>query len=288
MYYFLYAILYLFSLLPLRVLYFLSDCFYLLIYYVFGYRKNVVMQNLLIAFPQKTEAERVHIAKDFYHRFIDSMIETIKLLSAPDDFFKKRFIGNWDLVDGYFDSGKSIQLHLGHNFNWEWGNVAMQQQIRYNFLGVYMPISNKAVNRLFLKMRGRGGTKLLSAHKMSRDFLPYRNTQYCLGLVADQSPSNLSKSLWFDFFDRKTAFTAGPAKNAIKNDTIVIFAFIERPKRGYYQVTFSLATDAPTTLTEEALTEKFVNYLEEVIKQNPSTWLWSHRRWKHEWKGHNM
>ncbi|WP_262915068.1 lysophospholipid acyltransferase family protein [Niabella ginsengisoli] len=149
MYYIIYGFLYLCSLLPLWLLYLISDGFYFLIYYVFGYRKKVVLGNLAIAFPKKTEKERIRIAKNFYHKFIDSLIETIKLLSAPDSFFEKRFTGNWQVVNKYYDEGRSVQLHLGHNFNWEWGNVAAVKQFRYKFLGVYMPLANKTFDRLF-------------------------------------------------------------------------------------------------------------------------------------------
>ncbi len=284
MYYILYSILYLFSLLPLRLIYVVSDFFYVLVYYLIGYRKKVVMQNLLIAFPEKTQKERTRIAKDFYHRFIDSMLETVKLLSAPDRFFEKRFTGNWELLDSFYNSGKAVQLHLGHTFNWEWGNIQLQKKIRYQVLGVYMPISNPAFDRLFQKLRRRSGTKLLSAHNMAKDFLPYRGTRYCLALIADQSPARMNNARWHNFFNRKTAFTTGPAKNAVKNDTIVIFAAINRPRRGYYQVTFSVAETRAAVASEQELTEKFVRYLEDVIRSNPPMWLWSHRRWKHEWK----
>src|SRR5882757_11573962 len=81
MYYFFYGLLYLVSLLPMRILYLLSDGIYGLLYYAFKYRRDVVMGNLLIAFPALTEEERVRIAKKFYHNFIDSFIEVIKLLS---------------------------------------------------------------------------------------------------------------------------------------------------------------------------------------------------------------
>src|SRR5882757_8280130 len=86
-----YGALYLLSLLPMRLLYLLSDGIYGLVYYGFRYRKKVVMSNLLLAFPEKTEAERVRIAKKFYHNFLDSFIEVVKLLSASDEFLKKRF-----------------------------------------------------------------------------------------------------------------------------------------------------------------------------------------------------
>lgn len=284
MYYIIYFFLFLFSLLPLWALYLISDFFYFIVYYIIGYRKEVVMQNLQIAFPDKTLKERKRIAKNFYHKFIDSMIETVKLLSASDSFFEKHFTGNWEIVEKYYLQGRSVQLHLGHNFNWEWGNVTAVKHLSYKFLGVYMPLANKTFDRLFKKIRSRSGTVLLSAHKMSTEFLSHRNTQYCLGLVADQSPGNILKARWFNFFNRPTAFIMGPAKNAIINNTVIIFAFISRPKRGYYNVTFSLAEAFPQPEEEVALTQKFVHYLEGVIKENPDMWLWSHRRWKHEWK----
>lgn len=243
------------------------------------------MNNLAIAFPEKTMEERERIAKDFYHKFIDSFVETVKLLSAPDLFFEKRFTGNWEMINRYYDEGRSVQLHLGHTFNWEWGNVQVVRKIKHTFLGVYMPISSKPLNRVFKKLRSRSGAVLLSAGNLTREFIPYRHSMYCLGLVADQSPGRLHKAKWFTFFNRKTAFTIGPAKSAVTNNAVVLFAAIERKKRGYYHVTFTLAEENPkNNSTEAQLTQRFVAFLEATIRKNPDMWLWSHRRWKHEWK----
>ncbi|MFT4095000.1 MAG: lysophospholipid acyltransferase family protein [Niabella sp.] len=284
MYYLIYPLLYLFSLLPLRVLYFISDSLYGILYHVVKYRRNVVMDNLKIAFPQKTAQELIAIEKGFYHKFIDSMIETIKLFSAPDNFFEKRFSGNWEVVEQYYNQGRSVQLHLGHNFNWEWGNMMIAHKTSFQFLGVFMPLHNKAFDKIFRRLRSRGGAKLIDATRMSREFLPYRRSLYCLGLIADQSPGMVHKAKWFHFFNRKTAFTVGPAKNAITNNAVIIFAFINRIKRGYYEVSFTVCTEEPRAQNEDQLTLQFVNNLENSISQYPDMWLWSHRRWKHEWK----
>ncbi len=79
MYRIVYSLLYLLSLLPLRVLFIISDGIYFLLYYVFGYRRKVVKNNLLIAFPGKTDAERKKIEKQFYKNFVDNFIETLNL-----------------------------------------------------------------------------------------------------------------------------------------------------------------------------------------------------------------
>ncbi len=147
-----------------------------------------------------------------------------------------------------------------------------------------MPIRNKIFERLFYKLRTRNGAIFLKATTMREEFLPYRNTHYLLGLIADQSPGHPGNAWWFNFFNKPTPFLKGPAKGAILNDTAVVFAFIHKPRRGYYEAVFKLATNDPASLTEQELTGKFVDYLEEGIRQYPDMWLWSHRRWKWEWK----
>ena len=284
MYYIVYGFFWLISLLPLRVLYFLSDCIYGLVFYVFKYRRDVVMSNLAIAFPEKTEKEKKAIAKKFYHNLIDTFIETIKMISASKKFILKHFTGNWEIINELEKTGRPIQLHLGHNFNWEWGNAAGAMNVQFPFLGVYIPLTNKHFERLFLKLRSRFGTIMLRATHMREDFLPYRNTQYLLALAADQSPGDPKNAWWFNFFSRPTSFVKGPGKNAIIGDTVIVFCFIHKSRRGYYEAVFSLAEENPKAFTETELTGRFVKYLEEVIRQYPDMWLWSHRRWKHEWK----
>jgi Kdo2-lipid IVA lauroyltransferase/acyltransferase len=284
MYYVVYGFLWLLSLLPLRILYVLADGFYGLAFYIIKYRRDVVMNNLLIAFPEKTEKERIIIAKKFYHNLIDMFIETIKMVSSSDKSIAKRVTANWGLVNDIKPGGKSVQLHLGHNFNWEWGNAALAKNTVFKLLAVYMPFSSKIFERLFYKLRTRNGCVFLRATHMREDFLPYRNTQYVLGLVADQNPGHPNSALWVNFFGRPTAFLKGPAKAAIANNAVVVFAFIHKPRRGHYEAVFSLGEENPAAFTEEELTKKFVIYLEEVIRQYPEMWLWSHRRWKWEWK----
>ncbi|MEO5947696.1 MAG: lipid A biosynthesis acyltransferase [Chitinophagaceae bacterium] len=284
MYYIIYGLLWLLSILPLRVLYFLSDAFFGLVFYVLKYRLKVVMTNLLIAFPEKTEKERRAIAKKFYHNFLDMMFETIKMITISEKALQKRFTANWDLLNKLYATGKSVQLHVGHNFNWEWGNFIMTKKVNYKLLAVYMPLSSKIMERLFYNLRTRNGATFLRATHMKEDFQPYQNTQYLLGLVADQSPGNPGNAWWFDFFGRKTAFLKGPAKAAKLNDTAIVFAFINKPRRGYYEAVFSSTIEDVQSYSEKELTGMFAKYLEDVIRMYPDMWLWSHRRWKHEWK----
>jgi len=243
-----------------------------------------VSSNLKIAFPEKTDAERKTIEKKFYHNFIDTFIETIKLISASDKFIEKHFIANWEVINKVYDSGRRAHLHLGHNFNWEWGNIVLGKKTPFKFLAVYTPITNPAFEKLFLKLRSRSGVVMLPSNKMRERFLQYRNTQYLLGLVADQNPSDPARAWWFNFFGKPAPFVKGPAKNAITSDAVIIFASIKKIKRGYYEGIFSIDEEQPALHTEQELTKKFITYLENNIRQYPDLWLWSHRRWRWEWK----
>ncbi|HTM91935.1 MAG TPA: lysophospholipid acyltransferase family protein [Flavisolibacter sp.] len=284
MYSIVYGLLYLVSLLPLRVLYLFSDFAYFIIYHVAGYRKKVVLDNLSIAFPEKTEIERKKIAKKFYRNFTDNFIETIKLLSAGKNFLRKHYICDVKLFEELYQQGKICQVHLGHNFNWEIANLAMAFYTPYTMLAVYMPITNKIIDRLFRKIRSKTGVVLLPATKMRTAMLPWRDKQYLLALVADQNPGVPSKGYWLNFFGRPTPFVTGPEKGARANDAAVVFVHFTKTKRGYYEAHPELASLEPNSLPETQLTQNYIQYLERVIKANPEMWLWSHRRWKHNWK----
>lgn len=284
MYYFVYGILWLFSLLPMRVLYFFSDCFYGIIFYVLRYRRDIVLDNLAMAFPEKTEKERWNIAKKFYHNLVDTFMEAIKMITASHNFLEKRVKGNWELINTLEAGGKSIQVHLGHNFNWEWANAVGVRHFKIPFVAVYMPLTSKVFDKLFYRLRSRYGTLLVRATHMQRDFLPYRDKQYILGLVADQNTGHPNAGWWFNFFGHPAPFVKGPARAAINNQTAVVFAFIHKPRRGHYEVVLSVPEKNPSQLTEQQLTRLYVRYMEEVIRTYPDMWLWSHRRWKHEWK----
>jgi KDO2-lipid IV(A) lauroyltransferase len=284
MYYLVYGLLYTLSLLPLRVLYVLSDVLAALIYHVFGYRKKVVMDNLRIAFPEKTEKERIRIAKKFYRNFVDNFIETLKLISVPKKWISRHFVFDSNPFPELFASGRKIQLHLGHNFNWEMANVAMSLHSAYTFLVVYMPIRNKVMERLFMHLRTRTGTHMLPATDMRSAIVPFRNTQYCLALVADQAPGDPSRAYWLNFFGKPTAFVRGPESGARSGNIPVLFVHLYKTKRGVYHAHLEIGADDPGSLPEGELTRQYIRFLENAIRQHPDMWLWSHRRWKHSYK----
>lgn len=282
MYHVVYGIFYLLSLLPWRVLYIISDGIYGILYYCIGYRKDVVKHNLSIAFPEKTEQERTRIMKDFYKDFVDNFIETIKLFSISGEEMNKRFVCNFEVVNDLYKTGKKVQLHSGHFFNWEFANLGYSHNFIYPLLTVYMPINNKIFERLFVHMRKRFGAHLIPATEFSKKFQGYAKKQYCLALVGDQNPGGPDNAYWTKFFGRMTPIVKGPERGARVGDTAIVMCNFYRVKRGYYKSDLVLLTTEPRTLPQGEITKKMIAFIEDTIRKHPSNYLWSHRRWKFE------
>lgn len=284
MYYLVYSLLWLLSLLPLRVLHFIADGLYVLVFYVFGYRKQVVFANMKQAYPQKTVAEIKQLAKKFYHSFIDSLIESIKLFSTGKKFLEKHVQMDLSIFNKLAWENKSCQMHACHQFNWEYINLAMAGRMKQPLVAVYMPINNKALNKIFYDLRTRYGTVMLPATEMKNKFNAWRTKLHVLALVADQNPGSTANAYWFNFFNKPAPFIKGPERYAKEKACAVVLAYSRIVKRGYYTLHFeTLCTDA-SLLSDGELTKIYVQRITEIINEQPHNWLWSHRRWKFDWK----
>jgi KDO2-lipid IV(A) lauroyltransferase len=281
MYYLGYVPLYILSLLPWFVMYRISDFLTFLVYNVFSYRKSVVMANLAIAFPEKTMEERRKIAKDFYRLLMDTIVETIKLISLSKEGVMKKFTGDASVINEVMDRGRNLTVLAMHNFNWEIVNHNVSMQLKYPFIGVYMPLTNKFFERLIADMRTRYGTIIIPAPKFKTDFVKYAHSHHILALVADQNPGNPNNAYWVPFFGKLTPFVKGPEKGARLNETAVLFGHFFPLRRGHYTFEWKIPTYNAAELPEGELTKMYVAYVEECIRKHPANYLWSHRRWKY-------
>ncbi len=283
MYYVLYGFLYIVSLLPFFILYGISDFAFFIIYHVAGYRKAIVASNLNIAFPEKSIEEKQRIAKQFYKNFVDNFIETIILLSMSESSFVKRASIDFADAKKLVDKGLNIQFHSGHQMNWEYASLAISRSLTIPWLAVYMRISAKSADRLFLRIRRKFGAVMVEKDKFGNVMPQLIKNQYALGLIADQNPPHAKNGYWLNFFAKPAPFLIGPEKGAMRNKTAVVFVNIVKLKRGYYHFECKVITEDGSQFENGDLTRMYRDFLEEGIRRQPETYLWSHRRWKHEW-----
>ena len=283
MYYLIYGPLYLASLLPFFILYRISDLAFFIIYHMAGYRKKIVMSNLEIAFPEKPLEEKKKIAKQFYKNLVDTFIETIKLLSITKSEFDKRVSVDATACNE-IAKRKNIQVLSGHQMNWEIAHLAIGKSLDVLWVGVYMHINNKHVDRLFLHIRRKFNAYMIPTRDFTKEIRSIYDKRYALALIADQNPGVPKNAYWLYFFTRPAPFMAGAEKGAIRNDTAVAFVNFIKVKRGYYRFEPLIVTENASEYKDGELTLLYRDFLEDAIRRQPSNYLWSHRRWKWEYK----
>jgi KDO2-lipid IV(A) lauroyltransferase len=281
MYYLLLILLYPIALLPLRALYVLSDIIYVTLYYITGYRKDVVFDNLRHAFPEKSDNEIRLIMKRFYHSFCDQWLETVKMLTISSKELNRRISCNWEVLHELYREGKNTYLLLGHNFNWEWANVAIQYNTQQEFAAVYMPVKNKGFDSLMLHLRSRKGALMISM-RSKKALMTLVGTGQLVGLMADQNPSEVGTAMWLPFMHRPAPFYKGPEKLARRAKAAVTFLSIRKEKRGYYHIEVTLLTTDASQLEAGSVTKAYAHFMEAQLYMQPENWLWSHKRWKHK------
>ncbi len=271
-----------FSLLPFSVIHIFSNILAFLFEYVIRYRKKVIQNNLIIAFPDKSQKERNIILKKVYLALSDNFLETIKSFSISEKELKKRMVfSNPDFLDRYFkDSPSHVLILGGHFYSWELAVLGVQLYVKQQMMGVYKPLSNRLIDAYLIKRRHRFGSESMSMNQTFRTIIKNKNRNIAYVFIADQSPSNVKKAHWLNFFGKNTGFLQGADKIARSTGYPVLYYTITRIKRGYYELTFSELCADPTILAEGEITRLFAQKLEQNIKADPVGWLWSHRRWK--------
>jgi Kdo2-lipid IVA lauroyltransferase/acyltransferase len=268
--------------LPLRILYIMSDFMYLIVYYIAGYRKKVVFDNLNGAFPDKDKKEIRAIAKKFYRHLCDLVVETIhqQVMDEKEISLRVRYT-NPQIVNDYFNRGKDVAAIIGHCGNWEW-MCGFPLITRYKCVTIYKPLSNPVFDNFMLKLREKFGADLVPMKMVVRRLVEYRRKKLptITAFIADQAPRRDNSMVWTEFLGRETAVYTGVGKIAVKMDMAVVYFIMRKVKRGYYEFEFVPLFDSAAATTEIEITKAHISILEKQIAEQPEHWLWSHRRWK--------
>src|ERR1700744_4798128 len=173
-YYPLVPVIYLVSLLPFPLLYLFSDFLSATLYYIAGYRKKVILQNLRNSFPEKTDGEIAVICRNFYRHFCDFFLETIKAITISKKDIVKHCTIDPDTVALYAKFAaekKNVIIAMGHSGNWEWACSSFNLQVPQQLQVIYHPLSNKYFNGLMHKIRTRNGAALIAMKDTYRQMI---------------------------------------------------------------------------------------------------------------------
>lgn len=278
-----YPFIYLIASIPFNVLYIFSDFLRLIIYNLLGYRKKIVRSNLRKAFPHKSEDDLKWIEKRFYKHFCDITLEAFKSLSISSEEMQKRMVfKNLDVLTQFEKGNRSVIIMCGHYASWEWMLSIGYHTVSQGY-GIYTPIMNKYLNKLIIKIRKKHRGNLISRYSAIQQIKNLHNEGNIAvyGFVSDQSPRPKPKSYWRPFLGVKVPVFVGAEMVARELDFGVVYAKINRVKRGYYEASFELISDQPKKTKLNRITDTFTEWLEQDIYSDPTQYLWTHKRFKH-------
>lgn len=282
-YYLTFPILFVVSRLPFPLFYLLSDFIYFLLYRLFGYRKTVVRSNLKHAFPELKEAEYRVIEKKFYRHLCDLFLEIIKSLGMNKDQMLKRFkVKNIEVLTQFERENRSVFLLCGHYASWEW-MMSLGYHMNHLGYGIYRPIKNSYFDNLIKEIRSRHHAYMIP-QKTAAEIIRQKekkNERGVYGFASDQSPRPAPKSYWRPFMGINVPVYTGAERLARELNIPLVFGKIKRVKRGYYELEFKLITDQPKTTAVNEITDIYTEWLEEQIKEDPTQYFWTHKRFKH-------
>jgi len=285
MFYFLHALVWVITLLPLRILYVLSDIFYPIVYYIIKYRKSVVRTNIEKSFPEKSKKELRKIERGFYRFFCDLFIESIYQININDAEIKRRFeFVNADAILQHYAEKNGVMIMTSHYGNWEWGtNFSLFSDKKVASCQIYKQLSNVKFNALMYKLRAKHGGINIEKRELLRAILRLKseNNFALYWMISDQTPAQKKIHYWTNFLNQDTPALTGSEQLARKFDYPVYYAEVKCIKRGYYQCELIPISLEPAKTEEFEITEKYMQMLQKTIEAQPEYWLWSHRRWKY-------
>jgi KDO2-lipid IV(A) lauroyltransferase len=269
------------SVMPIWLIYLLSDVFYVVIRFIIPYRKKVVVSNINNSFPQKSEKEQKQIAKRFYRYFAHLFAESIKNLTISKKNLSRRLtVRNPEIMDELRKEGKDVLFLSSHYNNWEF--LISGQSLLFDFqaVGIGMPLSNKFWDKKLNSRRERFGMNVVNSENYRQILDTFKGTPTATLILNDQSPGKNENCYWTNFLGQETAFYFGAEILANQMDAAVVNAIIHKKKKGHYELEIELITKEPRKESYGVITDRYVQTLERAILDKPEFWLWSHKRWK--------
>ena len=272
------------ALLPLPIKYGLSSLAALLLGTVFRYRARIVANNLHNAFPEQNIEWRKAVAQRFYRQFTDVTMEILhSSRMSLDDFAKRVTVSGIDELNRLSENRtRSVIVLTIHQGTWERMMHAANADTGRAIDPVYRRLHSAGADRFAYEARSQFGGQPILMEKVARNVLKHRRRCRALVLVADQSPGQRDNVYWTQWLNQPTAFFTGPATIAQLTQFPVMFARCRRESRGHYHLQLMPITEAPGQATPEEIIEAYACVAEESIREEPESFLWSNRRWKHQ------
>ena len=240
----------------------------------------VVQENLRKAFPTETLKKIKKIQKAFYRQFLKNFEDLIPLLiQSKKSIIQSMVVENIELLNELTLLNRPIIIVTAHYGSWEKAFSALPVFINKPVGLVYTPVKSNYFSALLLHIRTRFGLNLITRYTFKEHIGAHLNQTYFYIMPSDQRPVDPKKSFWAPFLGIETPLLFGVEKHAVQYNLPVIYLHVKDMGHQCH-INFSLICKYGKETEHGFITKKYAELLEKQIVDDPTQWLWSHRRWK--------
>lgn len=247
-------------------------------------RMRIGANNLRAAFSGTLTPTQVRrILRACYAQLGAGMLELLRL-PVMDRAYVERYlhVEHYDRFEAAVTSGRPVVLVTGHYGNWELCSIVAAltghpivalARAQQRFPRLY---------RLLVSYRESKGCTVIHKGGALRQLLRALDAGHPIGIVADQASR---QGIFVEFFGRQALFATGPFELAYRTQAIIVPAFIHRVRGPTHRIVVERPIELSRQGSKEAAVregiEQLARLLSQHIREEPSQWLWMHKRWKH-------
>jgi Kdo2-lipid IVA lauroyltransferase/acyltransferase len=257
-------------------------------YYLDSRHRHIARVNLAIAFPELPQSERDRIARSSFQNTGLNLLEISRLpdltpgnIASVVNYDPEFGLNNYKAAAA---KGKGILYLTGHFGAWELLPSAHALH-GYPLSFVTRPLDNVFLDRYLLRLRESKGNRVIAKKNSARAILKSLKSNGAAGILIDQNTSP-QEGMFVDFFGLPAATTTGMAFLALHTGSPVLPGYLTPMRHGRYTIKFLPPIEVVQTgdIQQDLAvnTRKFNEVLEHIIREQPESWLWGHKRWKYQ------
>ncbi len=259
-----------------------------------GYRLDrrhrlVALENLAHAFPDLDATKRDALVRGVYQHFAAVAVETILLprvlyASNLSSFVRYDDPADLERAEGWINSGRPLMVLTGHFGNWEILGYAIGLTGSRGGV-VARRLDNPHLDRFLTNFRRKTGLTMLDKNEDYARILGALAGGGFLGMVGDQDAG--SRGLFVNFFGRPASTFKSIALLSLEYQApILVLGSVRQgwpmQYRLYLEDVILPEEYAERSDATKAITQRYTDALERLIRRNPEQYFWVHRRWKHQ------
>jgi KDO2-lipid IV(A) lauroyltransferase len=258
------------------------------VYYFDLRHQRIARINLNIAFPELSNRERNRIARISFQNAAMNLLEISRLASLSRNRIPS--LVAYDMIHGLKNyhaasaKGKGILYLTGHFSSWELLPAA-HALYGHPLSFITRPLDNAPLERYLLKIRESKGNRVLYKKNSARQILRTLNSGGAVGILMDQN-TDLQEGIFVDFFGIPAATSTSVALFALRTDSPVLPGYLTPLHRGRYTIKFlppmEMIRTGDRNHDVQVNTKRLNQVLETMVREQPETWLWGHKRWNYQ------